>query len=119
MNIYDFLPVREMVNEKTDFEYTWNDVIKFWSKFTDGVKQYHPDAYIAAEVTDINDIYSKGKGDKSGTRYSNPQEAVQVAQVRPSKIALASPSLKSFFLCTRKPSAKHATKTRKKIKETK
>ncbi|EFY06806.1 hypothetical protein HMPREF9444_01382 [Succinatimonas hippei YIT 12066] len=50
---------------------------------------------------------------------AKPQEAVQEAQVRPSKIALASPSLKSFFLCTRKPKAKHPTKTTKKIKETK
>ncbi len=73
----DIADITSLENEKTDFEYTWNDVIKFWSKFTDGVKQYHPDAYIAAEVTDINDIYSKGKGDKSGTRYSNPQEAVK------------------------------------------
>ena len=64
-------------NKKTDFEYTWNNIIKFWSKFTDAVKEYHPDAYIAAEVTDEGEIFSAGYGEKSGTRFSNSKEAVK------------------------------------------
>ncbi len=64
-------------NGKTDFEDTWNDVIKFWSKFTDAVKEYHPDVYIAAEVTDEGEIYDQGYGSKSGSRYSNRTEAVR------------------------------------------
>ncbi len=64
-------------NQKNEFEKTWNDVIKFWSKFTDAVKEYHPDAYIAAEVTDEGEIYKMGYGSKSGSRFANEQEAVK------------------------------------------
>ncbi len=64
-------------NQKTDFEYTWDKIINFWSKFTNEVKKYHPDAYIAAEVTDEGEIYDTGYGAKSGSRYSSSKEAVK------------------------------------------
>lgn len=67
----DIGDIGSLRNQKTDFEYTWNQIIKFWSKFTDNVREYHPDAYIAAEVTDENNIYDLGYGAKSGDRYSN------------------------------------------------
>lgn len=73
----DIADIESVRNHKTDFEYTWNQVINFWSKFADGVKEYHPDAYIAAEVTDEADIYSKGNGGKSGARYADSTEAVK------------------------------------------
>lgn len=60
---------------KTNFEYTWNKIIEFWSKFTDGVKTYHPDAYIAAEVTDEDDIFNKGGG--SSARFGSSKDAVK------------------------------------------
>lgn len=73
----DIADIESVRNHKTDFEYTWNQVINFWSKFADGVKEYHPDAYIAAEVTDEADIYVKGNGGKSGARYADSTEAVK------------------------------------------
>lgn len=60
---------------KTNFRYTWDEIIKFWTKFANGVREYHPDAYIAAEITDAADIFNKGRG--YGSRYSNEKEAVK------------------------------------------
>ena len=73
----DIGDIESLKNNKTDFKYTWNKIIDFWSKFTDGVKEYHPDAYIAAELTDIGDIYNKGYGYKSGERFADKTEATR------------------------------------------
>lgn len=73
----DIGDIESLRNKKTDFEYTWNKVIDFWSKFTDGVKESHPDAYIAAEVTDLGEIYGNGYGDKSGERFAGKTEALR------------------------------------------
>lgn len=73
----DIADIESVRRQKTGFMETWDSVIKFWSKFTDGVKEFHPAAYIAAEVTDEGDIYGKGSGYKSGGRYSNVGEAVK------------------------------------------
>lgn len=73
----DIADIDSLRNGKTSYEYTWNKVIDFWSKFTDGVKEYHPDAYIAAEITDADDIYSRGKGYTSGSRFSDAKEGVK------------------------------------------
>ena len=56
-------------------KFTWNQIIKFWTKFSENVKQYHPDAYIAAEITDEDDIFNKGGG--STARFSSSKEAVK------------------------------------------
>lgn len=66
----DIADIDSLKNGKTNFEYTWDKIIEFWSRFTDGIKEYHPDAYIAAEVTDEDSIYKTGKGYDSGSRYS-------------------------------------------------
>lgn len=71
----DIADIEAVRNGKTNFEFTWNQIIKFWTKFGENVKQYHPDAYIAAEVTDENDIFNKGGG--SSARFSNSTEAVR------------------------------------------
>lgn len=73
----DIGDIESVRNKTTDFEYTWDKVIDFWSRFTEAVKESHPDAYIAAEVTDEVNIYDKGYGSKSGGRYSSSQEAVK------------------------------------------
>lgn len=73
----DIADIDSLRSGKTDYEYTWNKIIDFWSKFTDGVKEYHPDAYIAAEITDADDIYGRGHGYMSGTRFSDPKEGVR------------------------------------------
>lgn len=71
----DIADIESVRNGKTNFEFTWNQIIKFWTKFSENVKQYHPDAYIAAEVTDEDDIFNKGGG--SNARFSSSKEAVK------------------------------------------
>lgn len=71
----DIADIESVRNGKTNFEFTWDQIIKFWTKFSENVKQYHPDAYIAAEVTDEGDIFNKGGG--SSTRFSSSTEAVK------------------------------------------
>lgn len=71
----DIADIESVRNGKTNFEFTWNQIIKFWTKFGENVKQYHPDAYIAAEVTDEGDIFNKGGG--SSERFSSSTEAVK------------------------------------------
>ena len=73
----DIADIDSIRNGKTNFEYTWDKIIEFWSRFTDGVKEYHPDVYIAAEVTDEGAIYRAGKGYNSGSRYSGQKEVVK------------------------------------------
>lgn len=73
----DMADIDSLKSGKTSYEYTWNKIIDFWSKFTKGVKEYHPDAYIAAEVTDATDIYNKGRGYLSGSRFSDDKEGVR------------------------------------------
>lgn len=73
----DIADIESVRRQKTGFTETWDNLIKFWSKFTNGIKEYHPAAYIAAEITDEGEIYGKGSGYKSGSRYSNTIEAVK------------------------------------------
>lgn len=71
----DIADIESVRNGKTNFDFTWNQIIKFWAKFSENVKQYHPDAYIAAEITDEDDIFNKGGG--SSERFSTSKEAVK------------------------------------------
>lgn len=73
----DIADIESVRRGADDFEHTWNKIIKFWKKYNDAVKEYHPDAYIAAEITDESAIYSIGNGHKSNGRYSNVTDAVQ------------------------------------------
>ena len=73
----DIADIDSLKAGKTNYEYTMNKIIDFWSKFTKGVKQYHPSAYIAAELTDPTDIYNRGNGWMSGSRFSNEKEGVR------------------------------------------
>lgn len=71
----DIADIESLRNGKTNFEFTWDQIINFWSKFGENVKQYHPDAYITAEITDEGDIFGKGGG--GSARFSTATEAVK------------------------------------------
>ena len=73
----DITDIESLRNQKDDFEYNWDSLIEFWAKFAKEIKEYHPDAYIAAEVTDEEDTYRKGQGYRTETRYENSKEAVK------------------------------------------
>ena len=57
----------------TDFEYSWNNVIKFWKKFTDGVLKYNPNSYFAAEITNESELFNDGEG-YFGKRFKNIEQ---------------------------------------------
>ena len=57
-------------NGNTDFEYTWNQVIKFWNKFTEGVLRQNPNSYLAAEITNESELFNQGEG-YFGKRFKN------------------------------------------------
>lgn len=48
----DVCPVEEILEGKADFEANWDKGVKFWNKFTEGVRKYNPRAYEILEVTD-------------------------------------------------------------------
>ncbi len=41
----DVCPVEEIQEGKADFEANWDKGVKFWNKFTEGVRKYNPRAY--------------------------------------------------------------------------
>ena len=73
----DIADVEALRNKNTNFEYTWQGVIDFWKKFTDGVISQNPNAYIVAEVTNKEELYEKGYGDKSSKFKNVDSDVVQ------------------------------------------
>ena len=59
----DVMDMDAIRNEDNDFDDNWNDVIKFWGKFVQGVKEYNPNSYIVAEITDVADLMMSTTGD--------------------------------------------------------
>lgn len=72
----DIADVEALRNQNTNFEYTWQSIINFWKKFTDGVISQNPNAYIVAEVTNKEDLYDNGFGYKSGKYRSVERDVV-------------------------------------------
>lgn len=62
----DIADVEALRNGNTNFEYTWQSVIDFWSKFNQGVLSKNPNAYTVAEVTDEKSLHDLGVGRYSG-----------------------------------------------------
>ena len=60
----DVMDMDAIRNGDNDFDDTWNDVIQFWSKFVQGVKQNNPNAYIVAEITDVPQLMQDTTGSK-------------------------------------------------------
>ncbi len=52
----DVMDMDSIRNKENDFDDNWNDVISFWKKFVQGVKQNNSNSYIVAEITDIPDL---------------------------------------------------------------
>ena len=73
----DIADIEALKDDKSTFEYTWQNIIDFWAKFVKGVKESHPDAFITAEVTDLGDIYDMGTGFKSGARFTSKDDSVK------------------------------------------
>lgn len=61
----DIADVEALRNRNTNFEYTWQSVIDFWKRFTEGIVSKNPNAYIVAEVTNKEELHDKGYGGNS------------------------------------------------------
>jgi hypothetical protein len=59
----------------SSFEETWDTIIDFWKKFTQGILSQNPNSYILAEVTDEEDLWRQGYGSKS-SRFGDAQSIV-------------------------------------------
>lgn len=60
----DVMDMDAIRNEDNDFDDTWNDVIQFWGKFVQGVKENNPNSYIVAEITDVPQLIQDTTGSK-------------------------------------------------------
>lgn len=49
----DVIDMDAIRNGETDFDDAWDEVIKFWKKWVEEVKKVNPNAYIVAEITDV------------------------------------------------------------------
>lgn len=69
----DIADIEALRNKNTNFDYTWQSVINFWKKFTQGVISMNPNAYAVAEITDEKDLHDKGFGkySKKFPKYSD------------------------------------------------
>ncbi len=69
----DIADVEALRNGNTNFEYTWQSVIDFWKKFTQGVIAKNPNAYTVAEITDEKTLHDMGLGYHSNkfSKYSD------------------------------------------------
>lgn len=61
----DVMDIDSVRNNDADFDDTWNEIIKFWNLFVQGIKTENPNSYIVAELTDVSDIMRDTTGTKS------------------------------------------------------
>ena len=61
----DVMDMDAVRNEDDTFDDNWDDAIKFWGRFVQAVKSENPNAYIVAELTDIEDLMKDTYGLKA------------------------------------------------------
>ncbi len=61
----DVIDMDAVRNGDLTFDQAWDQVIEFWSKFVQVVKKKNPNAYIVAEITDVEELMQAMFGDKS------------------------------------------------------
>lgn len=49
----DVIDMDAIRNGETDFDDAWDEVINFWKKWVEEIKRINPNAYIVAEITDV------------------------------------------------------------------
>ncbi len=74
----DVIDMDAIRNGETDFDDAWDEVIKFWKKWVEEVKKVNPNAYIVAEITDIDALMKDTLGlDTEVYSYSLPGKKYQ------------------------------------------
>jgi len=65
----DIADIESLLSNSSSFNEIWVTVIDFWKKFVGGVLSKNKNSYVVAEVTDENDLHSKGYG--SFSKFQN------------------------------------------------
>ena len=86
----DIMDMDAIKNEDNSFDDNFEEVIKFWKKFVDGIKTQNPNSYIVAEMTDIPDLHRFTYGE-----FSNPYDGE--TNVNNAKFNGALDSMTKFF----------------------
>ncbi len=66
----DIADKESLLNKKTTFEKSWNQVIDFWKMFAQNIYKQNPNSYLVAEITDVGKLYDKGAGWASAKYYN-------------------------------------------------
>ena len=66
----DLVDIDAIRNRDADFSDTWTHLIKFWSKYVQGVKSVNPQSYIVAEMTDVADVMRETYGGPESCPYN-------------------------------------------------
>ena len=66
----DLVDIDSVRNRVSDFDDTWTQLIKFWSRYVQGVKSVNPYSYIVAEMTDVADVMRETYGGPESCPYN-------------------------------------------------
>ncbi|MCD8377395.1 MAG: hypothetical protein LUB59_01255 [Candidatus Gastranaerophilales bacterium] len=72
----DIADMDSVRNAKQSFDTGWGNVIGFWSKFVDAVKQENPNSYTVAEITDVGDLMNAAMPDDRDVIYDDGGKAI-------------------------------------------
>ena len=75
----DIADMESLRKKQSKFENEWEDAIKFWSRFTQGVISKNPNAYSVAEITDVGDLHRIAYGGQS-RRFPKVSDALSKFQ---------------------------------------
>lgn len=75
----DIADMEALRQKKSKFEDEWEDVIDFWTRFTQGVISKNPNAYTVAEITDVGDLHGVAYGGQS-RRFPKVSDALSKFQ---------------------------------------
>ncbi len=83
----DVVDMDAVRNGTMSFDEAWDQVIDFWKKYVSAIKKVNPNAYIVAEITDLDDLMRRIYGQnanvwdmdlsQAGGKYKNVPDALR------------------------------------------
>lgn len=73
-------------NREASFDKNWQEVIDFWQKFVQMVKNESPDSYIVAEITDLSLLMQDNYGSIANTYNNIPEIGLKFKNVQDAMI---------------------------------
>lgn len=83
----DIMDQDSVRNRDDNFDNTWNELIKFWSKMQQTIKEQNPNAYIVAEMTDVEELMRDTTGNKKVWPYNGDTNIGQKFNGEPDAMA--------------------------------